>query len=240
LDLSLQGIIGRLLLYIPVLLLSLTVHEFAHAWSAKRLGDDTAERMGRLTLNPLAHADPIGTFILPLLNVPFGWAKPVPINPARFRRGVDMGKGMMLSALAGPFSNICLGVICAGLLGVYVRATSAASVDFRTLENMAFVALTERTDLGVARVVGVPFLFLVQMCWMNVVLAFFNLLPIPPLDGSRIVDAFLPVRFRPRWETFSRFSVFALLAFVFFGWPLLMRPVLAAFVLLIRLASVLT
>ena len=75
------------------MLLSLTVHEWAHAWSAYRLGDDTASMQGRLTLNPIAHIDPIGTLILPLLGIPFGWAKPVPVNPTRFRRGVGMSTG---------------------------------------------------------------------------------------------------------------------------------------------------
>jgi Zn-dependent protease len=220
LDLSLQGILGRLLLYIPVLLLSLTVHEFAHAWSARRLGDDTAERLGRLTLNPLAHADPIGTFILPLLNVPFGWAKPVPVNPARFRRGVHMGRGMMITALAGPISNLLLGVVAAVLLGIVARIAPdlGASGDGR----------------GAAHVAAA---FLLSMIQMNVVLAVFNLLPIPPLDGSRIVDAFLPARFRQAWETFSRFSMFLLLGLVFFGWRVIAVPVNAAIDALVRLAS---
>lgn len=218
-DLSLQGIVGRLLLYLPVLLLSLTVHEFAHAWVARRLGDDTAERMGRLTLNPLAHADPIGTFILPLLNVPFGWAKPVPINPARFRRGVDMGKGMMLSALAGPGANLLLGVLSAVLLGIVARIWPdlGASAGHRSAPHVA----TQ---------------FLFSMIQMNVVLAVFNLLPVPPLDGSRIVDAFLPARFRDAWLTFSRYSMFLLLALVFFGWRLISVPVNAGIEALVHLA----
>ncbi len=219
-DFSLQGILGRLLLFIPVLLLSLTVHEFAHAWSARRLGDDTAERLGRLTLNPLAHADPIGTFILPLLNVPFGWAKPVPVNPARFRRGVNMGKGMMITALAGPFSNVLLAILSAVLLGIVARVAPdlGASGGGRGAPHIAAA-------------------FLLSMIQMNVVLAIFNLLPVPPLDGSRIVDAFLPARLRPAWETFSRFSMFLLLGLVFFGWRIIAVPVNAAIEALVRLAS---
>jgi len=220
LDLSLQGILGRLLLFIPVLLLSLTVHEFAHAWAARRLGDDTAERMGRLTLNPLAHADPIGTFILPLLNVPFGWAKPVPVNPARFRQGVNMAKGMMITSLAGPFSNLLLAIVSAVLLGFVARLAPdlGAGGDGRGAAHIAAA-------------------FLLSMIQMNVVLAVFNLLPIPPLDGSRIVDAFLPARFRGAWETFSRFSMFLLLGLVFFGWRVIAVPVNAAIDALVRLAS---
>jgi Zn-dependent protease len=220
LDLSLQGILGRLLLFIPVLLLSLTVHEFAHAWAARRLGDDTAERMGRLTLNPLAHADLIGTFILPLLNVPFGWAKPVPVNPARFRQGVNMARGMMITSLAGPISNLLLGIVSAVLLGIVARISPdlGAGGDGRGAPHIAAA-------------------FLLSMIQMNVVLAVFNLLPIPPLDGSRIVDAFLPTRFRPAWETFSRFSMFLLLGLVFFGWRIIAVPVNAAIDALVHLAS---
>ena len=108
-----EVILGRILLFIP-LLLSLTVHEWAHAWSASLLGDKTAESQGRLTLNPLAHMDLIGTVMLPLLGVPFGWAKPVPVNPARFNRKISMAKGMLLTAAAGPASNVVLGLICLG------------------------------------------------------------------------------------------------------------------------------
>jgi Zn-dependent protease len=210
---SLADIVQRALLYLPVLLLSLTVHEFAHAWAARRLGDDTAERMGRLTLNPLAHADPLGTFLLPLI-APFGWAKPVPVNPARFRPGVHMGRGMMVTSLAGPFANILLAIASTVALGLLLRV--APDFAERVGGFRAFLAITIQ---------------------MNVVLAVFNLIPIPPLDGSRIVDAFLPTRFRPQWEAFSRFSPFLLLALVFFGWRIVSVPVDAGIRLLERLLS---
>src|SRR6476659_7441279 len=90
------------------LLMSLTVHEWAHAWSAHRLGDDTASMQGRLTLNPIAHLDFIGT-----LGLPFGWAKPVPVNPTRFRRGVNTSTGMVITAAAGPISNLVLALLAA-------------------------------------------------------------------------------------------------------------------------------
>jgi len=220
--LSFPEILQRLLVVLPVLLLSLTVHEFAHAWAARRLGDDTAMRMGRYTLNPLAHMDPVGTFFLPVFtSIPFGWAKPVPVNPARFRTGVDMGKGMMLTALAGPGSNFLLGIVSALLLGLVARldpTLGAGSVDGRGASGIAAA-------------------FLYSMIQMNVVLGIFNLLPVPPLDGSRIVDAFLPARFRPAWATFSRFSIFALLLLVFFGWRLIGGPINAAIGWMIHLAS---
>ena len=173
---SFADILQRAVLYLPVLLLSLTVHEFAHAWAARRLGDDTAERMGRLTLNPLAHADPLGTFLLPLLIAPFGWAKPVPVNPARFRPGVDMGRGMMFTSLAGPAANVAPRHPVA-------PSSSGCSSGSRPTGSQR-VGRPRRASSQIA----------IQM---NVVLAVFNLIPIPPLDGSRIVDAFLPARFRP-------------------------------------------
>jgi Zn-dependent protease len=218
---SLSEIVQRLLVVLPVLLLSLTVHEFAHAWAARRLGDDTAMRLGRYTLNPLAHMDPIGTFFLPVFtNIPFGWAKPVPVNPGRFRRGVNMGKGMMFTALAGPASNFLLGIASALLLGLVARIDPSLG--------------TGGDGRGAS---GIAAAFLYSMIQMNVVLGIFNLLPIPPLDGSRIVDAFLPARFRPAWEAFSRFSIFALLILVFFGWRLIGGPINAAIGWMIHLAS---
>lgn len=187
-DLSPQALLQKGL-YVIILLLSLSVHEFAHAWSAFRLGDDTAQRMGRLTLDPFAHADPIGTFLLPLLGVPFGWAKPVPVNPARFRRGVRMGTGMALTAAAGPIANVLLTLVAAIVLGVLAQvAPGTVAPDAPALQ------------------------FLLQIMFMNIGLALFNLLPVPPLDGSRIVDGFLPTRYRPAWESITAMSPFLLLA----------------------------
>src|SRR4029077_13823616 len=141
------------MLLVP-LLLSLTVHEWAHAWSAHRLGDDTAAKLGQLTLNPIAHIDPVGTLLLPLLGIPFGWAKPVPVNPTRFRRGVSMSRGMMITAAAGPISNVVLAVVCAVAFGLVARFSPDA--------------LTSR--FGVAPL-------LMAMIQINVTLAIFNMLP---------------------------------------------------------------
>ena len=114
------------------LLLSLTVHEWAHAWSAYRLGDDTASMQGRLTLNPIAHIDPVGTLVLPLLGIPFGWAKPVPVNPTRFRRGVNMSTGMIITAAAGPLSNVVLALLSAVAFGLIARFSPAWRVGSAT------------------------------------------------------------------------------------------------------------
>ena len=195
-------LLERFVFWIP-LVLSLSVHEWAHAASAKLLGDDTAERMGRLSLNPVHHIDPIGTLILPLLGVPFGWARPVPVNPLRFRPEVGMNTGLMLTAAAGPASNLVIALLTACATGLSIRVVP---------------------DLLPAGAMSVMTTFIV----LNVLLAFFNLLPIPPLDGSRIVDSLIPDSLRPTWDVFSQYSAFVLVAIFFlplmkgfnvFAWP---------------------
>lgn len=195
----------RITLLVP-LLLSLSVHEWAHAWAAWRLGDDTAARQGRLTLNPLEHIDPFGTLLLPLLGIPFGWAKPVPIEPLRFHRGVSMRTGLALAAAAGPLSNLVLASLAALLL-VGLATLAPAGVQ-------AGGALGRLLELLVL---------------LNVLLALFNALPIPPLDGSRIMDAVVPSPLRSAWDRFSALGPAALLAVILvpvllgfspFAWPL--------------------
>ena len=195
-----QILAARIAGFIPVLL-SLAVHEWAHAWTALRLGDDTAARLGRVTVNPFAHVDPVGTLILPLLGFPIGWAKPVPVNPIRFRRNIRMGMGLLLVAAAGPASNVCLAAVCAaGSLGL----------------QQGWIPGLAPGPIG---------LFLFQMVLINVVLAAFNMLPVYPLDGSRIVDALVPHRFRTAWESFSRVGpillILAIVAIHAAGWGLL-------------------
>jgi Zn-dependent protease len=180
-------IIERVLFLIP-LILSLTVHEWAHAWSAARLGDDTARRLGRLTLNPIPHIDLVGTILLPLLGIPFGWAKPVPINPNRFRRGVQPHTGMMLTAIAGPISNLLLAIGCTVVFALLVRFNPAL----------------------IERAIG-PVSLLKAGISLNLVLAIFNLFPIPPLDGSRVVDGLISPRLRPAWERFATYGPIVLL-----------------------------
>jgi Zn-dependent protease len=198
-----EDLLERLLM-LPVLILSLSVHEWAHAWSAYKLGDDTAAREGRLTLNPMAHIDPIGTILLPLLRIPFGWAKPVPVNPLRFRREVTMKAGMMITAAAGPLSNVVLALASTVLMGL--------------LGRFGFLHVAGN---GLA-------VFLMIFVRMNVGLAVFNLLPIPPLDGSRIADGLMPYRLRPQWEQFMRYGSFLLLAIIMFGFGrgLITKPIL--------------
>ncbi len=196
-------LLARLALLVP-LVLSLTVHEWAHAFSAYRLGDDTAKRQGRLTLDPLRHIDPIGTILLPLLGIPFGWAKPVPVNPLRFRRGVPVRSGMILTAAAGPLSNVVLALIVALLYGLLLRFGA----------TFVPVAAAE---------------LLLAIIMVNVALAVFNMLPIPPLDGGRVVDGLVPARYAKYWEAYCRYSPFILLAVILspsvfhvsmLGWPI--------------------
>jgi Zn-dependent protease len=186
-------------MYVIPLVLWLTVHEWAHAYSAFRLGDDTAAREGRLTLNPIPHIDPIGTILAPLLGIPFGWAKPVPVVPTRFRRDVSMRTGMMITAAAGPLSNLILAVICTVIYGLLLR--------------FGLVGLGK--GLGRLLLIGIE---------ENLMLFLFNFFPVPPLDGSRIVDGLIPYGYREQWEQLTRYSWIALLLVIYFGGTLLQGP----------------
>lgn len=204
LDLSMDSLALRLMYLVP-LLLSLSVHEWAHAWSANMLGDDTAKHLGRLTLNPISHIDPVGTILLPLMGVPFGWAKPVPFNPLRFRKSVSLNMGTLLVAVAGPVSNIIIAAL--SLLGL---AITLSIVGIDSMDSSVFS-------------------FFQTMIFLNVILAVFNMLPITPLDGSKVADSLMPQKLRPAWEGFSRIGPILLLVVIFlpdhlginlFEWPM--------------------
>ncbi len=204
-------ILERAAIFVP-LVLSLTVHEWAHAWTAWRLGDDTAKMLGRVSLNPMDHIDPIGTVLLPLLGVPFGWAKPVPVNSVRFRTGISMPMGMLLTAVAGPIANLLLAVgSTAAVAGLVLFANSGMLSSFapHTADTL--------------------YQLFYYMVIVNILLACFNLLPIPPLDGSRIADALMPGSLRPLWSQFTAVGPLVLVALFVgpvllgvnvFAWPL--------------------
>lgn len=196
--------VRQILISLFVLIVSVAVHEFGHAIMAYKLGDDTPKRQGRVTLNPLAHADPIGTFLLPLVGGVmggggFGWGKPVQWNPSRIRRGVRMSTANILVSFAGPAMNLLLALVVAMVLVVLVAKGAAGPDAIRILH---FVVAT------------------------NFVLFFFNLLPVPPLDGGHIAQAFMPYRYRAAYESYAKYGPFVLLALIMipqlrgvFLWP---------------------
>lgn len=166
-----------LLIQLPVLLFSVIIHEVAHGWTAGRFGDDTARVMGRLTFNPLPHIDMFGTILLPALAVltgapVFGWAKPVPVNPYRLN---NPGRDMVWVSLAGPLSNFALAVIAA--FGMWLVRMSAPAPDGFAITVYEFLRL---------------------VLIINIILPVFNLFPVPPLDGSRVVAGILPSKLA--WE----------------------------------------
>lgn len=182
----------EILLLLPAILIGLTVHEYSHGLAADRLGDHTARNQGRLTLNPIAHIDPVGFLMLILFK--FGWAKPVPVNPYNLR--VNPARGMLLVALAGPVSNLLLALLSAFLLGTGL-----------TQYNVYFHYIV---------------LYSLQI---NVVLAIFNLIPVPPLDGSKILAGLLPgqSRFIYGMETYGTIILLLLMFTGVLGrvlWPL--------------------
>ncbi|MCU1376361.1 MAG: Zn-dependent protease [Actinomycetia bacterium] len=190
----------RVAILLSVIVPSVILHEVSHGFVANLLGDDTAKRAGRLTLNPLAHVDPFGTIILPAILAlsgvgAFGYAKPVPVDVRRLR---NPRQHSLYVSLAGPATNIALAVI-AGLL---LRTA------FRDDLPPVF------SDFFIGRMPLVPQL-LFWLGFMNVILAVFNLLPIPPLDGSAFVERVLPNRWWPTWLKFRQYGFGILLLLVF-------------------------
>ncbi|HXL43390.1 MAG TPA: site-2 protease family protein [Gaiellaceae bacterium] len=169
--------LGTFALLFPIVLVSLTLHELAHAWVAWRLGDPTAKSQGRLTLNPIVHLDPLGTlmFVLTALiaNLPFGWARPVPVDPRYFRRAKE---GMAIVAAAGPLMNFLLALVCWGV----VRHVELSGQWTEVLEKAYIV---------------------------NLVLGIFNLIPVPPLDGSRILGALMDDATYVRWIRLDQYGM---------------------------------
>ncbi len=186
-----------ILIRVLILLVSVAVHEFGHAMMANLLGDDTPRRQGRVTLNPLAHADPIGTLLLPLVGGiyaaagggigGFGWGKPVQWNPARIARKWKMATAQILVAIAGPAMNVVLAVIVA-CVHTLLRAQHVISPASELNKVLFFLVGT------------------------NFILFFFNLIPAPPLDGGHVAEGLMPYKHRSKFEQYARFGPFVVMA----------------------------
>ena len=198
-----------------IFLVSLTIHEYAHAWMAYRYGDDTAARLGRLTLNPLAHISLLGTIILPLL-VNFGWAKPVPVNASHFK---NPHRDQILVSLAGPGANLLAATISFVLLAAMKLSMPLAN---GVIVNMIVSGRIPKQNSIVVPLLGLLFFAFV----INLALAIFNAIPIPPLDGHWILYELLPYnagKALARMSTYGFVLLYALMflgAFRFIWWPI--------------------
>jgi len=195
----------QIAVWIWPVIFAITVHEAAHGWMASKLGDQTARALGRLTLNPIKHIDPIGTVVVPLVllvlgGMVFGWAKPVPVNPKHFKHPK---KDMAWVAVAGPASNLLM------------------AIGWAICIKIGYGLMDSLPTLG-------AFLFYSGMAGVsiNLVLLVLNLVPIPPLDGSRVVSALLPPRQAYQYNLIEPYGLFILLGLVFLGvlWPILAVP----------------
>lgn len=186
-----------ILISIFVLVGSIAFHEFGHAYMADKLGDDTPRRQGRVTLNPIAHADPIGTLLLPLMGGiyaaagggvgGFGWGRPVQWQPSRINRRWRMATAQIMVALAGPMMNVMLAVLIAGVHSILI-AQGVIDLYGQVSQIMSFAVGT------------------------NFILFFFNLVPAPPLDGGHVAEGLMPYKHRSRFEAYARFGPFVVLA----------------------------
>lgn len=200
-------------------ILAVVFHEYAHGFVAARWGDTTAKDQGRLTLNPIPHMDPIGTLLFPIINMLtgmnllFGWARPVPIDPRRFRK---IRPGLFWVSLAGPGMNFLLATLSAAAFCALYKWMPHDFYLFEPLIIMSRVSIT-----------------------LNFALGFFNLVPLPPLDGSKMIESFLPYRLAQKYEAIAQYSFFILLALLMTGaFSLLETPIRYASGLVLALMSI--
>jgi Zn-dependent protease len=212
---------SNFILIAPVLLFSMVAHEYAHGYAALRQGDTTAYQLGRLTWNPIKHIDPFMTILVPVMMALaggpiLGGAKPVPVNPRNYR---NFKRGDIIVSLAGIATNLVLALLCALLivpLGLVGRSVAPAATSLSVLQVMLSYGI-----------------------WINLVLAIFNLLPIPPLDGSHVMKYLLPPALSLRYQQLGRYGFFLLIALLWFGGPLISTWLSPAF-FLTRLADAFT
>jgi Zn-dependent protease len=204
--------IGQLIIYMVVLIFAISAHEMAHAWMSYRFGDDTARLLGRITLNPVAHVDPIGTLLIPIVAFIFahlggplaaipliGWGKPTPVNPLRWR---NKNLANVMVSAAGIMANLTIAIVAFIIFKVLLATGTLGLFDNGTMS--ADLATPLR-------------MFLLFSLIMNVSLAVFNLLPFPPLDGSKILQTFLPESMQPILTTLEQYGFLILMAFLYMG-----------------------
>jgi Zn-dependent protease len=221
-------LIGRLVIYLVVLLFAISAHEAAHAWMSHKFGDDTAYLLGRVTLNPVRHTDPIGTLLIPILGFVFaaaggalaaipliGWGKPTPVNPLKWR---DKDRANIMVSLAGIMANVAIAAVTLVVIKV-VLYTGALG------DNGALASVAEPVAL-----------FLEFSLIMNASLAVFNLLPFPPLDGSKVLYSVLPASAHGVLDALEQYGFLILMAFIYFGlFRLIFSPVASLLNFLVRL-----
>jgi Zn-dependent protease len=207
--------VPEVLMWVGVLLVALSVHESAHAWTADRLGDPTARRLGRVSLNPLVHADLFGTLLFPLiglstLGVAFGWAKPVPVQTANLR---NPRRDHTLVAAAGPLSNVALAVVCF----LFLFALKSSSDQMELLVNQAMRGFGQAS--GAESVIVTLASIADKGLMINILLAIFNMIPVAPLDGAAVVSGLLPAPLARPFDAIQQFGFIILIAMLIWGLP---------------------
>jgi Zn-dependent protease len=219
---DIAALASQLVIYMVVLLLAVSCHEAGHAWMSYKYGDDTAYLLGRVTLNPVAHTDPIGTLLIPIVSfilgavggnaarIPLiGWGKPTPVNPLRWRK---KNEANVMVSIAGIGANLILAIIGFAI--------------FKSLLEFGVINSRNQDQGIIAPVVT----FLTYLIILNVSLAVFNLLPFPPLDGSQVLSTFLPESFEPVWRLMETYGFLILLLLIYWG---VLQIIMYPFMLLI-------
>ncbi|HEX9927108.1 MAG TPA: site-2 protease family protein [Pyrinomonadaceae bacterium] len=208
-------LIGRLLIFLVTLLLAISAHEAAHAWMSSKYGDDTARMLGRVTLNPISHTDPIGTLLIPIVGFIFGamggalasipligWGKPTPVNP---RNWTNYKQANVMVSIAGMLANLLIALIAFTIAKILMATGTLTIYDVLAINN----------ELGATpSPIGI---LLNMMLFLNVSLAIFNLLPFPPLDGSKVLSTFLPASWQPVMDMLEQYGFMILLLLMYMG-----------------------